>query len=90
MKTSPWARSWMIDQKEQQKRGAEGKYDRLIVFLCLFFAGAMIALQIGINVGKRAAYRQAEMDIWAKHYAQFARVQWVFDEADLRRMYERR
>lgn len=88
---SPWARSWMHDQKDE--RPHQLKMDAterslaviLIVGICL-----MVGLQVGMAIGRDDGIKAGQAELWAKHYASYSKVQWLVDEADLKRMYEQR
>ena len=75
----------------QQRNDNRLKPDKFEKALLIFIATGLIfiiGLQIGISKGREDGKRIGRAEVWSEHYDQFSKVKWVFDEADLRRMYE--
>lgn len=95
---SPWARSWMVREREEMasvcspsrpRLGLDGAERFLLVFILAGFA-LLVGVQLGMSRGYDQGKRVGQAELWAQHYDSYAKVQWLIDEADLRAMYERR
>ena len=91
MLQSPWARSWIMGQMDKSKpaRPRDWAGEALLIVIAIMMT-FIVAYHLGRTDGLVDGNKLGQAELWSRHNEQFSKVQWVFDDADLRRMYERR
>ena len=85
---SPWGRQW----RENQKVKVTTNDPVTVILLVAIFFGLvfLFGLQVGLHEGKEKGYKQAKVEIWGNYYADYAKVQWLIEDANLQAMWIKR